>query len=124
MPFAAFAVDVEIEDDEFEVEGSLTLGAGSDGIDPLTEDTTVGIGTFSLTIPADFWDLDDGTFEFEGTIDGVDLDMEITSVGDNSFDFDGPRRESCSCIFCDHIGLLRLCRFRCWNVSKSECCGV
>ncbi len=81
--------EVEIEGDEFEVEGSLTLGAGSDGIDLLNESVTLKVGTFSTTIPAGSFELDDdGTFEFEGVIGGVELEVEITPISGSSFDFE------------------------------------
>jgi hypothetical protein len=38
--------------DSFEVEGRGTLGPASDGIAPNTEQVTLGLGSFSLTIPA------------------------------------------------------------------------
>ena len=54
--FAAFHAKVEIEverhEREFEVKATFTLGAASDGINPLTEDVSFQVGTFSTTIPA------------------------------------------------------------------------
>ncbi|MFQ5933997.1 MAG: DUF3344 domain-containing protein, partial [Dehalococcoidia bacterium] len=73
VPFADFTIEVEIEDDEFEVEGTFTLGAASGGIDPLTEDVTLKVGTFTAMIPAGFFEPDDdASFEFEGTIGGLE----------------------------------------------------
>ncbi len=97
-----FTADVEIElgpepnNDEFEVEGSFTLAVASNGIDPLTEDVTIRVGTFSTTIPAGSFEVDDESdddsddeeFEFEGVIDGVELEFEIEAFGDDSFDFE------------------------------------
>ena len=105
VPFAAFAAKVEIElgplanDDKFELKSTFTLGSGSDGIDPLTEDVAFQVGTFSTTIPA-------GSFKFrpaepgkkgkpgkparwtvEGMIDGGDLEAKITDLGGGSFEF-------------------------------------
>jgi hypothetical protein len=62
------------------------LGTTSDGINPLTEDVTLKIGTFSTTIPAgSFHTTKNGGFHFEGEISGVALDVRIRSLGDNSY---------------------------------------
>jgi hypothetical protein len=94
VPFAAFAAKVEIElgplanDDAFEVKAIFTLGAGSDGISPLTEDVHLQVGTFSTTIPAGSFKVDKkGRFKFEGIIGGVSLQAKITPRGANSFEF-------------------------------------
>ena len=88
MPFAAFNAELEIERDEFEVKGSFTLGAGSNGIHPPAEDVTLKIGTFSITIPAgSFREDKKGRFKFEGTINGVALEFAIRPLGGNSFEF-------------------------------------
>ncbi len=89
VAFADFTIDVEIEDDEFEVEGTFTLGAASDGIDPVSEDVTIMVDSVSITIPGGIFEPDDdASFEFEGTIDGVELEVEITGVGDATFEFE------------------------------------
>ena len=92
VPFSTFEPEVEIDDDEFEVEGSFTLGTGSDGIDPITEDATLQVGTFRATIPAGSFELTDsgpfGTAEFEGPIDGVKMEFEIRRLGGSSFEFE------------------------------------
>ena len=88
-PFAAFWVEFEQEDDEFEVEGTFTLGEGSDGIDPLMEEVTVRIGTYEITIPMGSFTLDDdGEFEFDGVIDGMEVEMEIELEEDGTFEFE------------------------------------
>lgn len=94
VPFAAFHAKVEIElgplanDDAFEVKADFTLGAGSNGIDPLTEDVSLQVGTFSTTIPAGSFKVDKkGRFKFEGVIGGVSLQAKITPLGANSFEF-------------------------------------
>jgi CSLREA domain-containing protein len=104
-PFAAFAAKVEIElgplanDDEFEVKATFTLGAGSDGIDPLTEDVSFQVGTFSATIPAGSFHFKPAKpgkhgkpgkpahFKFEGVINGVLLEAKITPLGNGNFEF-------------------------------------
>jgi hypothetical protein len=91
-PFAGFTPKVEIEKDEFEVQGSFSLAADSDGIDPLKEAVELelmgGTRTFSRTIPADCFKQDgEGKFKCERKIDGVDLDAKITRLKGNVFDF-------------------------------------
>jgi len=87
--FEVFTVEeIAIEDDEFEVEGSFNLGLGSDGIDPLTEDVTLEMGTFTTTISAGSFEQDDESFEFEGVINGVELEFKIESLGSASFEFE------------------------------------
>ena len=55
-------------------------------LNPLTEDVTLKIGTFSTTIPAgSFHQTKNGGFHFEGEIGGVALDVRIKSLGDNVF---------------------------------------
>ena len=91
-PFDVAKAEVELgpeaDDNEFEVEGSFTLGASSDGIDPVTEEVTVQVGTLSLTIPAGSFELDDGEFKFEGVIDGVTLEVEIEPQEDGTLEFE------------------------------------
>ena len=90
--FAAFHARVEIEDErherEFEVKGTFTLGAGSDGIHPDTEVVTLEVGTFSATIPAgSFRRHGHGTFKFEGLAGGARLEVKIQARGGKRFEF-------------------------------------
>jgi hypothetical protein len=86
-------VEIELRprrDDAFAVQSHFTLGAGSNGIDPLTEDVklelTGGTGSFTTTIPAGSFKKDKkGRFQFEGTINGVDLQAKITRFGRHQF---------------------------------------
>jgi hypothetical protein len=72
----------------FRVAGLFTLGAGSDGINPLTEDVTVQVGNFSTTIPAgSFGKRWSGASEYEGYLNGVDLEVGIYHIRDNRFWF-------------------------------------
>jgi hypothetical protein len=89
VPFTAFTPTVEAtlgplaNDDNFAVGGTFTLGAGSDGIDPFTEDVVLRVGTFSTTISG---------FElgevFDEVIGGVALKVEISPLGANTFKFE------------------------------------
>jgi hypothetical protein len=81
---------VKIKDDEFKVKASFTLGDGSDGINPLTEAVKLQVGTFVTTIPAGSFTTRPGRkneFELARVIDGVYLELEISSLGDNRFKF-------------------------------------
>jgi uncharacterized membrane protein len=91
VPFATFKVDAGIDQDQntsFEIDGHFTLGAGSAGINLLTEDVKLQVGTFSTAIPSGSFEGDGrNTFEFEGLINGVELKVTIYHVRDNRFLF-------------------------------------
>jgi len=70
------------------VKGTFTLGAGSNGINPLTEDVTLEVGAFTATIPAgSFRRHGHGTFKFEGVAGGARLEVKIQARGGNRFEF-------------------------------------
>jgi len=96
----------DVEDaGSFHVRGSFTLGPGSDGVDPLTEDVALQVGTFSAVIPAGSFKLKrtdmeqdtdqeeeterDGNrrFRFEGAINGVNLVVLIQEDERDRFRF-------------------------------------
>jgi hypothetical protein len=95
IPFSAFTAKLELESDsesEFELNSSFTLGANSDGIDPLSEPITLTIAGYSVTIPpGSFQQLTGGkkagSFVYEGTIDGVELEVQIVPLGNNTYQF-------------------------------------
>jgi hypothetical protein len=95
MPFGNFSgrvrVNTKTPDDRLEVDAKFGLGSGSDGINPATENVTIQIGKFSITIPAvSFTQNKHGIFKFEGTVDGVDLKVTIKPVkGEFHFDMTG-----------------------------------
>ena len=67
-------------------EGSFALGANTNGINPLAENVTLQIGTFSATIPAgSFKQIPHGRFAFEGVINGVSLEVQMVPLGNNIF---------------------------------------
>ena len=66
--------------DEFDLTATFTLGAGSNGIAPLTEPVIIQVGTFSTAIPACSFKQHKGRFVFEGTINGVHLQAVLRSL--------------------------------------------
>lgn len=92
-PSGALTAKVKIDkrrrtsDDTFEMQGTFILAPASDGIDPLTEDLTLELGSFSTTIPAgSFAKANNGRFKFSGVIRGLTLDMEIRPLKGGGFD--------------------------------------
>ncbi len=72
----------------FDLNSSFTLGSGTNGINPLTEKVTFSIGTFSITVPAgSFKKNAKGQFVFQGIINGVALQLQITPLGGKSYQF-------------------------------------
>jgi hypothetical protein len=87
VPFASSFAKLKIAQDSFGLKESFTLGANSNGINPVTEKVTLQIGTFSVMIPAGSFTHVFGEFKFEGTINGVDLGVQIVPLGNNIFTF-------------------------------------
>jgi hypothetical protein len=89
VAFASFFAKLKIEEGHrggFELKDFFTLGTNSNGIDPLTENVTLQIGSFSVTIPAgSFKQAPNGRFEFKGVISGVRLEVQIVSIGNNIY---------------------------------------
>ena len=86
--FASFFAKLEIAKQGFDLKESFTLGANSNGINPVTENVTLQIGTFSVTIPpGSFKQIPHGRFTFEGVINGVSLEVQIVPLGNNIFIF-------------------------------------
>jgi probable HAF family extracellular repeat protein len=94
---AAFRATLELQfgpriDDAFDLKSRFTLGAGNNGINPLTEEVTLtltgGTGAFTTTIPAGAFTKDrKGRFIFTGKIDGVKLDATLTPLGGQPYAF-------------------------------------
>ncbi len=94
LPFASFRARADIYlgprpgDDRFDVEALFTLGAGSDGINPLTEDVTLMLGPGEWTIPAgSFRRQRGGWFSFRGFVGTTGLGVAITPLGGGRFGF-------------------------------------
>jgi streptogramin lyase len=90
-PFAKFTAEVDVDRlrNQFEVEGSFTLGATSNGINPRTEDVTLTVEGFTLTIPKSSFKLNTlGSFVFEGLVKGRHVEALIKPLGSNAFHFE------------------------------------
>jgi hypothetical protein len=88
VPFASSFAKLEIAKRGFDLKESFTLGANTNGINPLAENVTMEIGTSSVTIPpGSFKQLPHGRFAFEGLINGVSLEVQIVPLGNNIFTF-------------------------------------
>jgi hypothetical protein len=91
VPFASSFAKLEITagpPSSFQLNESFTLGMNSNGINPVTENVTLRLGTFSVTIPAgSFQQNPNGRFAFQGTINGVSLQVQIVPLGNNMFTF-------------------------------------
>jgi hypothetical protein len=88
VPFASSFAKLKIAKKSFDLEESFTLGVNSNGINPLTENVTLQIGTFSVMIPAGSFN--HSSFEgygFDGAINGVSLRVQIVPLGNNMFTF-------------------------------------
>lgn len=101
VPFSAFSAKLEIDfgpspnTDAFQLNSSFTLGSASDGINPLAEPVTLGVGTFATTIPpGSFQRSRFGSLTFEGTINGVALQVRITPTGINQYSFKAEARNA------------------------------
>jgi 6-phosphogluconolactonase len=88
VPFASSFAKLEIAKQGFDLNESFTLGTNSSGINPVTENVTLKIGTYSVTIPAGSLKKNpNGRFAFEGVINGVSLQVQIVPLGNNIFTF-------------------------------------
>jgi DNA-binding beta-propeller fold protein YncE len=91
IPFASSFAKLEIKAGPppgFDLNESFTLGKNSNGINPVTENVTLQIGTFSVTIPpGSFKKNPNGRFAFQRVINGVNLQFQIVPLGNNIFTF-------------------------------------
>jgi hypothetical protein len=74
IPFAKFRAGGEIEKRHFDLRGYLSLGATSNGINPLSEAVTLKLDSYSVTIsPGSFHRSEGRGYRFEGTVADVRL---------------------------------------------------
>jgi hypothetical protein len=93
IPFASFAAKAQIDldganNDGFAVEALFRLGVGNNGINPLSETVTIGVGTGHWSIPAGSFELNGfGEYVFRGFIGTTGLGVLIQPLPDGSFGF-------------------------------------
>ena len=88
MTFADFRVSVKPKEDEVNIKGSFTLGAGNNGINLFQESTSIKVGAFSATIPAGkFKPANKGKVEFKKLLECVYWDLFIRPTGKDAFEF-------------------------------------
>jgi hypothetical protein len=94
QPFADLKadIDLDIEDGEFEVMATFTLGKESNGLNPPAEtvrlQVTGGSAAFSVTIPAGSFKQDKSSFSFQGTVNRVRFIASIRPLSKNVFEFE------------------------------------
>jgi hypothetical protein len=84
IPFGTFSGKLQItfgsspNTDSFDLKASFTLGSTSKGINPPSVPVPLSVGSFKTTIPAgSFKGSGTGPFTFQGTINGVALQVRI-----------------------------------------------
>jgi len=96
VPFASSFAKLEIKTGHrpgFHLKEFFRLATNSNGINPVTENLILQIGTFSVTIPSgSFEQIRHDRFGFEGSIDDVRLEVQIVPLGNNLFTFEAEGR--------------------------------
>jgi hypothetical protein len=93
--FANFVCKVDIDihekpkagpnDDTFNLDCDFSLGSGSNGISPVSELTTLSVGSVTIILPPnsfkDKGKKKEGPFQYKGTMSGIKLDIQIKPQG-------------------------------------------
>jgi YVTN family beta-propeller protein len=93
VPFSAFQAKLGIEfgkttgNDAFQLVSTFTPGPDSTGINPLTQPVTLQVGTFATTIPAGSFQTLGPDFYFNGTVNGVPLQVGIAPLNGGAYAF-------------------------------------
>jgi len=90
-PFTIHQAEIRFDDilsrEKVQIKGAYTLASTSGGIDLLSEDVSVRVGTASITIPAGSFIADFPKYTFKGTIEGIDVKMVIEEIALDTFKF-------------------------------------
>jgi YVTN family beta-propeller protein len=93
VSFAAISAEAHLrlreepKSDSFRVEGIFTLDGSSNGIDPLSENATLQVGSVTLSIPAGTLQASGHEFKFAGIIDGVAVKISLHARSNNRYHF-------------------------------------
>jgi uncharacterized repeat protein (TIGR03803 family) len=89
VPFSAFSAKLDITSGRspgFQLSANLTQGAGATAINPVQQGMTLSVGTYTVAIPAgSFQALKKGVYAYQGTINGVALQVRISQTGTSSY---------------------------------------
>jgi hypothetical protein len=76
--FSTFTNSVETSTKSFELASKFTLGTGSKGISPPSQEVVLSLGSYSVRITANSFHLTSKkSYIYEGTINGVKLEAQI-----------------------------------------------
>jgi hypothetical protein len=87
-PFSDFSADLKVAaaPPSFSVSANLALGPGSAGFDPVTQPLSLRMAGYAATIPPrSFTRNQQGSYSFDGTIEGVTLKARILPESENRF---------------------------------------
>lgn len=87
LPFATFTASLSVNSrlTAFTLSGRFTLGAGNNGIKPLTEPVKVAVGPYNVTIPAGSFRTSGRSAVFLGLINGARVNMTITPYAASTY---------------------------------------
>ena len=89
IQFFTIVRNLVINGGEFTLAAQFILKPAAKAISPLTEDVSLQVGPFTVTIPAgSFTQQPDGVFTFEGVIGTVRFVAKITPTGSDSFELE------------------------------------
>ncbi len=94
IPFASFEITKakikfknDPNKDKFEIRGDFVLGETSDGIDPANEEVELSVGLVNILVAAGDFEEKNGDFEFEGELDGAEVEFKIELDSTNEYSF-------------------------------------
>ncbi len=88
-PFTSMNAEAETAANRFDLEGRFSLGATSNGINPLSEAVTLQLDSYSVTVaPGSFRRSRRGGYEFEGKISDVRLSFTFSPRGPADYKFE------------------------------------
>jgi uncharacterized repeat protein (TIGR03803 family) len=89
FPFSAFSARLDVHTGpppNFDLNAAFTQGLNAPAINPLTQGLTLSIGSYTVTIPgSSFQGSKKGAYTFEGTLNGVALQVKLTQTGTNTY---------------------------------------